>query len=336
MKALVLTESGKPEIAEKAQPEPAPGELLVRIKAAALNHRDQWIREGKYPGIKEGVTLGSDGAGVVEAAGSKDDQHWIGKEVVINPNINWGENPAVQSSDYMILGMPVDGTFAEYIALPTHRLREKPAHLSMEQAAAFPLGGLTAFRALFTHGKLQQGEKVLINGIGGGVAQFAFQYAQAAGAAVWVTSSQAEKRQYAEQRGAKGSFNYQDESWPAEAAKTSEGGFHLIIDSAGGEGMNQLIDALRPAGSLVLYGATAGVPSSLNLRKIFWKQIRLQGSTMGNDQEFENMLAFISKHQIEPIMEEPYPFEKITEALDKMKEGKQLGKLVVKINSSGY
>lgn len=334
MKAFVLSEAGKPEISEKEKPQPAAGELLIRLKAAALNHRDEWIREGRYPGIKEGVTLGSDGAGVVEAAGDQDHQHWVGKEVLINPNINWGEDPEVQSADFMILGMPVDGTFAEYIALPAHRLHEKPAHLSMEQAAAFPLGGLTAFRALFTHGNLQKGEKVLINGIGGGVAQFAFQYALAAGAEVWVTSSNEEKRQYAEKRGARGSFNYKDENWSAEAAKASGGGFDLIIDSAGGDGMNQLIDALRPAGSLVLYGATAGVPSSLNLRKIFWKQIRLQGSTMGNDQEFKEMLAFISKHKIEPIMEDPYPFDKIIKAFDTMKEGKQLGKLVVTINSS--
>lgn len=331
MKAFILAEHGKTAISEKEKPKAAYGELLIRIKAAALNHRDQWIREDRYPGIQTGVTIGSDGAGVVEAAGCSQDDHWVGKEVVINPNINWGPDPSVQSASYQILGMPKDGTFAEFISVPIEKVQKKPDHLSIEQASALPLGGLTAYRALFTNGALQEGEKVLINGVGGGVAQFAFQFAIAAGAHVWVSSSQQRKIDFAVKKGAKGGFIYHEQKWPKAAKEATEGGFDLVVDSAGGDQMNQLIDAMAPGGRLVMYGATTGVPGSLDLRKIFWKQLRIQGSTMGNDQEFTDMLAFVTKHKVEPIMEAPYPFERIEEALDKMKEGTQLGKLVVKM-----
>jgi zinc-binding alcohol dehydrogenase/oxidoreductase len=330
MKALVLTEERQVNIIDKDKPVPGPGEVLVRIQAAALNHRDQWIREGKYPGIRPGVTLGSDGAGMVEAVGSDQDKAWKGKKVIINPNINWGDNPLVQSPDYKILGMPVDGTLAEYICVPVHRLVEKPSHLNMAQAAALPLGGLTAYRAVFTHGGLKKGEKIFISGIGGGVAQFAFQFALAAGAEVWVSSGQDHKLNLAMEKGAKGGFNYREAQWH-KAARKESGGFNLIIDSAGGDQMNQLIDLLQPAGSLVFYGATTGVPAGLALHKIFWLQARLQGSTMGNDQEFKNMIGFVESHRIEPLMEPPLPFDQVVWALDKMKEGQQFGKLVVRM-----
>lgn len=329
MKALVLIETGKVSLVEKQIPVLAQGEVLVRIKAAALNHRDQWIRENKYPGIQTGVTLGSDGAGVVERAADKLGELWIGKEVIINPNIGWGDNPAAQAREYQILGMPRNGTLAEFINVPVDRLQVKPAYLTSAQAAALPLGGLTAFRALFTNGNLQAGEKVLINGIGGGVAQFAFQFAKAAGAHVWVTSSKKEKIDFAINNGAQGGFIYKNENWQELAKEASGGGFHLIIDSAGGDQMNQLLKAMMPAGRLVFYGATTGVPSSLDLRRIFWNQLRLQGSTMGNDQEFKQMIEFVEKQRITPIMEDPFPFDQIMLAFDKMQAGEQLGKLVV-------
>lgn len=331
MKALTLTEPGTIALIEKEKPQPQKGEVLVRIKAAALNRRDQWIREGKYPGIQTGVTLGSDGAGVVEAAADDVDQSWLGKEVIINPNINWGENPVVQSASYTILGMPVDGTFAEYICVKADRLAAKPGLLTFAQAAALPLGGLTAYRAVFTNGGLKKGEKVLISGVGGGVAQFAFQFAHAAGADVWITSGSDEKISFAVEQGAMGGFNYKEEDWHKGAKKTSEG-FNLIIDSAGGDQLNQLIDTLLPAGRLVFYGATAGVPSRLNLHKLFWLQARLQGSTMGNDEEFHEMVRYVEEHRIEPFMEDPLGFENIVEAFDRLKEGGQLGKVVVVID----
>lgn len=330
MKALALTQTNTIEIIEKPKPELRTGEALIRMKAAALNHRDQWIREGKYPGIEIGVTLGSDGAGVVEAVKSEEHKGWVGKEVIINPNRNWGNNPAVQAADFSILGMPADGTFAEYLAVPLDRLHPKPGYMNWAAAASVPLGGLTAYRAVFTHGRCEPDMQVLINGIGGGVAQWAFLFAKAAGAQVWVTSSAADKIDTVVAQGARGGYNYREESW-AKQAKKETGGFDLIIDSAGGNALNQLLDVVKPGGSIVFYGATTGVPQNLNLRKIFWAQVRLQGSTMGNDQEFAEMVSFIEKHQMQPIMEEPMPFERIIEAFDMMQAGKQFGKLVVEL-----
>ena len=130
MKALQLTAPGVTLLSEVPLPSLTPGKALIRMKAASLNRRDEWIKEGKYPGIKYGVVLGSDGCGVVEKVHDESDQHWVGQEVIINPNIGWGPDPEVQAKNYTILGMPVDGTFAEYCALPTDRLQRKPLHLN--------------------------------------------------------------------------------------------------------------------------------------------------------------------------------------------------------------
>ena len=139
MKALVLTAPGQIELREVPKPVLSSGKALVKIKAAALNRRDDWIREGKYPGIKFGVTMGSDGTGIVEEVADSAQQDWVGQEVVINPNIDWGSDPEVQSKNYTILGMPVNGTFAEYIIVNTDRLQHKPFHLDFLQAATLPL-----------------------------------------------------------------------------------------------------------------------------------------------------------------------------------------------------
>ncbi|HMR58157.1 MAG TPA: alcohol dehydrogenase catalytic domain-containing protein, partial [Cyclobacteriaceae bacterium] len=131
MKALVLREAGKIELVETPKPIATAGKAVVKIKAAGLSRRDDWIREGKYPNIKFGVTMGSDGAGIVETVGDEKDNHWVGQEVVINPNIDWGPDQDVQSGKYTILGMPVDGTFAEYVCVPVDRLHHKPFHLDL-------------------------------------------------------------------------------------------------------------------------------------------------------------------------------------------------------------
>src|SRR5258708_40297300 len=150
MKALVLTASSQIELKEVPKPTLSPGKALVRVKAAALNRRDDWIREGKYPGIRFGVTMGSDGAGIVEEVTDESNSDWVGQEVVINPNIDWGPDPEVQSKNYTILGMPVNGTFAEYIVVDVDRLQHKPFHLYFLHPAAFPLWTLPAFPAFST------------------------------------------------------------------------------------------------------------------------------------------------------------------------------------------
>ncbi|MBX2900366.1 MAG: zinc-binding dehydrogenase [Cyclobacteriaceae bacterium] len=330
MKALVLREAGKIELVETPQPIATAGRAIVKIKAAGLNRRDDWIREGKYPNIRFGVTMGSDGAGVVEAVGDEKDQSWVGQEVVINPNIDWGADPEVQSGKYTILGMPVDGTFAEFVSVPVDRLHHKPFHLDFLQAAALPLGGLTAFRALFRRGELQAGQNVLISGFGGGVAQFAFLFAQAAGANVYITSGSDEKIDKALKLGAKGAYNYKKQATYTDLWKT-KGGFDLVIDSAGGDQVNNFIKVLKPKGRIVFYGATNGLPAKLDLYRMFWNQLSLLGSTMGNDHEFSEMLTFVSKHQIRPLIDSIRPFSKIAESFPDITKPNKVGKIVFQV-----
>jgi zinc-binding alcohol dehydrogenase/oxidoreductase len=332
MLAIVVDHSSPDKISIKDLPKPAPGpgEVLIKIKAVALNHRDQWIREGRYPNIKDGVILGSDGAGIIEETGNDQDRHLIGEEVIINPNINWGENPEVQAQNYKILGTPENGTFAEYVIVPKDRIHHKPLHMNWNEAAALPLAGLTAYRALFHHGKVQQGQNILINGIGGGVAQFALLFSVASGANTYVTSASKEKIETAIFKGAKDGFIYKEENWFKEA-QNQTGGFHLIIDSAGGNQMNQLIKITRPAGKIVFYGATTGLPQNIDLYRLFWNQITLQGSTMGNDNEFAEMVAFVERHEIKPVLDSFRPFSQAIKSFDAMKDGTQLGKLVLSL-----
>ncbi|MEO9804717.1 MAG: zinc-binding dehydrogenase [Reichenbachiella sp.] len=330
MKALLLVDESQDKIAirEIEKPNPASGEVLIQLKAAALNHRDQWCRIGLYPGIEYGTVLGSDGAGVVVAKGEGVDDYWLGKEVIINPNINWGDNEAAQSVEYHILGMPSNGTFAEFVSVAADRLMEKPSHLNFSEAAALPLGGLTAFRAIFTKAQIQEKQKILVTGIGGGVAQFAFQFAVAAGAEVFVTSGSDNKLQTARKHGVSGGFIYKDEFW-VKTAFNETGGFDAIIDSAGGSSMNDYLKLIRPGGRLVHYGSTTGLPKSLDMFRLFWCQASIHGSTMGSDSEFVKMTEFVNQKKIKPIIDSVRSFDDIVSAFDQMHEGRQMGKLVV-------
>ncbi len=328
MKSFQLVAPGKTSIVESDMPEPSGRQVRVKIMAAALNKRDQFIREGKYPNITFPAILGSDGCGVVDAVADPADEHWVGKEVVINPNQHWGRNPDVQGRKYSILGMPDNGTLSEYIVVHSDRLHEKPAHLSAEQAAALPLGGLTAFRACFHHGRIKAGENVLISGFGGGVAQFAFQFALAENAHVYVTSGSEKKRARALKMGAIEAYDYKASDWYKNPWKT-KGGFDVVIDSAGGEQINHFIKIMRPGGRVVFYGATNGLPTSLDLYRMFWNQITLQGSTMGNDQEFEKMVEYVGHHKIVPVVDSVRPFTEIEQAIDDMSANRKSGKIVL-------
>ena len=193
MQAVRLTGVNELAVADVAEPVPAAGEVRVRVRAAALNHRDVWIKTGQYAGLKWPVIPGSDGAGTVDAVGDGVSPVWIGRDVVVNPSFGWGDDARAQGREFSILGLPRDGTLAEQIAVPMVQIAAKPAHLGWAEAAALPLAGLTAWRALFARAQVRAGECVLVSGIGGGVALFALQFAQAAGAQVWVTSSAPEK-----------------------------------------------------------------------------------------------------------------------------------------------
>ena len=340
MKALVISgKNAAPDWREVADLTAGPGEAIVRVHAAALNHRDVWIQRGQYAGLKYPIVLGSDGAGVVTAVGEPsggsgaggDDQGWIGKAVIIDPALYWGGKAAYQDpSGFRILGLPDDGTMAEYVKVPISNLFEKPAHLSFEEAAALPLAGVTAYRALFTRARVGAGERVLITGIGGGVALFALQYAVAAGLQVFVSSGSDEKLERAKAMGAMGGANYKNPGWVDELRKPG-GGFDVILDGAGGDGFSDLLDLCVPGGRVVLYGATRGNPSNIVLRRIFWKQLNVLGSTMGSPEDFAAMVGFVSKHEIRPVVDSIFPPEDGGTAFQLMEEGGQFGKIVLSL-----
>jgi NADPH:quinone reductase-like Zn-dependent oxidoreductase len=318
MHALVLNDKNAPlQYKEVALPQENGNQVLVHIRAAALNHRDVWIQKGLYAGLRYPIIVGSDGAGIYD-----------GKEVIINPSLEWGDNPAVQSKNFRILGLPDNGTFADFVLIDRNQLFDKPKHLTFEQAAALPLAGLTAFRALFTKCNVKKGEKVLITGIGGGVALFACQFAVAAGAAVYVTSSSEDKIERAIALGAKGGGNYTDKDW-ADGMARELGGFDVIIDGAGGAGFMDLVKVCKPAGRICFYGGTKGDIPNVNPRQIFWKQLSIYGSTMGTSEEFAKMLRFVKKHTIVPIIDQEFDLKEGQAAFDRMDKGEQFGKIIL-------
>lgn len=331
MKAVVLTGLNEPlAIKEVDKPVLQAGEALVQLKAAALNRRDYWISIGKYADIKYPTILGSDGAGVVAEVADNADQSWVGKEVLINPGHEWGTHPEYQSKEFKILGLPEDGTLAEYVKVKTEYLHPKPSHLTFEQAAAIPLAGLTAYRALFEKGRAKAGDKVLIVGAGAGTGTFAIQFAVAAGCQVFVTSGSGEKIDRARHLGAAAGVNYKAQDW-AEELQHMAGGFDVIIDSALGKDFAKLPDLCNPGARIVFFGATAGNIPELNPRTLFSKQIQLLGTMMGSPDDFKAMLNLIDEHKIVPVVDEVFSLSRAQQAVDKMGNSAQFGKIVLTV-----
>ncbi len=335
MKAIVLRELGNPEnfkLEEVADPKAGPGEVVVRLKAAAINHRDLFILQNLYPKIKLPAILGSDGAGIVAAVGEGVDSSLVGREVVINPSLEWGDNEKFQGPKYRILGMPEEGTFAEMIKVPAENANPKPDHLSYEEAAALPLAALTAYRSVVTRAQVKSGETVLVTGIGGGVAAFALQIARQLGARVYVTSGSDEKLARARQLGAEGGANYKNSDWGKEIVTLCDGiGPDVVIDSAGGDAIETAVKIIKPAGRIVFYGATTGLAKNLDLYRIFFKQATLMGSTMGSPREFSAMLELFSEGKLHPAIDKIFPLADAAAAHQRMEKGDQFGKLVLKI-----
>ena len=335
MRAAFFTQKNRPlEIREIQKPRPIKDQVLIRLHAAALNHRDIWTqKEQNSPA--EGIILGSDGSGIIEDVGEDvvedADSLLIGMEVVINPSLNWGSNPIVQGDSFKILGYPDNGTFSDYVVVSKKQVFEKPEHLSFIEAAAIPLSGLTAYRALFTKARLRAKEKVLITGVGGGVALWALQFALAYQARVYVTSGSDEKLLKAKALGALGGFNYKDPEWTKTALKEA-GGFDIVIDSAGGEQFAKLPDLMMPGGRIAIFGRTAGNIPDISPRTLFYKQLSIHGTTMGTRDEFLSMLDFVESRKLKPIIDTIYPLEQAEDALRRMERGDQFGKIVLKIS----
>ncbi|CAO3647298.1 unnamed protein product [Cunninghamella blakesleeana] len=317
--------------------EPMSNEAIVNIQAAALNYCDVWILKGLYPGITPNSIIGADGVGIIQNI--TNGSFKPGTRVLINPGHGWIKDPRGPEGDYFILGLlPCIGTLTDTVVVETEELVECPDHLSTTEAAALPLAGLTAYRALFTKSKIQKGDHVLITGIGGGVALFAMQFAIAAGAYVYVTSSKPRKIQQAIQLGAIGGVNYKDANCISELKKLLNGNLlSAVIDGAGGSLYNQYAKVMKRGGIIANYGQTAGGPGvNFSMTNVL-KNIDLCGSTMGSRQEFQEMVNFVGKHKIKPIVSHVWQGlteSSIHEAINTMKNGEQFGKLVLEINNS--
>ncbi|MBV8498775.1 MAG: zinc-binding dehydrogenase, partial [Candidatus Eremiobacteraeota bacterium] len=274
MRAVRLHAIGGPQnlqIDELDVEQPRESDVLVRVRAAALNRRDVFITQGLYPKIALPVTLGSDGAGEIVALGSVFAGLAVGDEVVIDPMLAWGDDPRVWDAAHSsILGMPREGTFAQYVAVPAENVYPKPTQLSMEEAAAIPLAGLTGYRAVVTRGELRAGETVLITGVGGGVQTFVLLFAKRLGARVIVTSSTQEKLERAQALGADLAIDYKaTPDWHKSLRSET---IDLVVDSSGGDTLRKALDVIRPGGRIVVYGGTTG-EATIRLFPLFWKHV---------------------------------------------------------------
>ncbi len=331
MKAYINNhpEKGGLKIEEIEIPKPTAEEVLIKVFAAAINYRDLRMIEGNY-GFKfqYGTIPGSDICGNVVEVGINVSKEWIGKPVIVNPNINWGSNLDVPSEDYSILGTPVNGGFAEYFCCNVASICNKPKHITMAEACCLPLTGTTAYRALFTKGAVNAGENVLITGASGGVSQIAIQLAVAAGAKVYVTSSKTKYIEKAIELGAENGFNYTDDNFETDILKY-DSKFDFVLDAAGGKQLNKLVQIAKVNGRIVVYGALNGNTPEFDLSTFYYKQIQLKGTILGNDTEFFNMVKFVNAHKIVPIIDTIFNFTELEIALDKLKNRNHFGKLVL-------
>jgi zinc-binding alcohol dehydrogenase/oxidoreductase len=330
--AVVAREFGGPErleLEDRAELEPGPGEIVIDLRAAALNRRDLRVIEGGWPGVTSPLVPGSDGAGVVRALGAGAGGVAEGDDVVILPSLDWGDDWRVLGPQFRILGGPDDGTFAEQIRVPAVNVFPKPSRLSFEQAAALPLAGLTAWRALFTRGRLASGESVLVLGAGAGTSTFAIQFARSAGARVFVTSSAASKLERARELGAEAGFDYGREGWEDDLLERSGGGVDLVVDSAGTWAAS--VKCVRPGGRVVVFGSTASRVAELEVRSFYFKQIDVLGTMMGTPADFREMLRACETQSWTPVVDSARPLAEVADALRREAAGAQFGKLVLRV-----
>ncbi|KAJ5773455.1 alcohol dehydrogenase [Penicillium paradoxum] len=320
-------------------------QTLVKISAAALNHRDHFLRQNLYPGTALGVPILGDGSGVVVDIGSQVPAHWKHKRVMIYPGSGWLSSPkGPEDGGYLnILGGTVynpQGTLAEYMVVDWKDLEETPGHLTDVQAAALPIAGLTAWRALCTKGGVTgncAGKQVLITGIGGGVALMLLAFAVAQGADVWVTTSKEEKLKEAVRLGAKGGVNYREDKWDAqllELLPPQHKHFDVIVDGAGGDIVDRGVRLLSSGGVISIYGMTLSPKMPFTMKAVL-KNIDVRGSTMGSRREFGEMVEFVRRKGVTPIVHRVVDgidnMEGIEELFGMLESGAQFGKLVIRI-----
>ncbi|WP_439031293.1 quinone oxidoreductase family protein [Gordonia terrae] len=324
MRAVVMNAYGPADelvLREVDQPRPPAGWVTVRLHASALNWHDVLVRRGQYHSPLPHVP-GADGAGV---------RTDTGEEVVILPSLFWGDRTDAPSADFDIIGDNVWGTYAEFVNVPEECLAPKPAGYSWEEAAALPLVGVTAFRALITRAALEEGESLLIVGSGGGVATMALEVASAVGAHVYVTASSASKLHRAREAGAVSGVLHSDPDWPDQATEISPGGvgFDVVLDPVGL--WSRSVRALRPGGRLVVLGANVAETADMNVRSFFFGQYNLLGTTMGGLEDFRGLLELVGQGRLRPpAIARSFDLEEAAAAHRLLEEGTQFGKIVLR------
>ena len=328
MRAVRIHDDGGPEVLvleDAPDPEPGPGEVLVRLRASALNHLDVWIRKG-LPSVPKPRILGADGAGVVEALGDGVSGFEVGERVVINPGIEAG------GGRIHVIGEHGDGTNAELIAVPATNVHPIPEDLSFEQAAAFPLVFETAYRMLVTRAGLREGEWVLAWGIGGGVSTAALAVAKALGAQVLVTSSSEAKLERARELGADATVNHATGDVKAAVQEATEGrGIDVVVENVGEATWATSLQVAAPGGRITVCGATSGPNPPAALHRIWWKQLSILGSTMGTGEDFAGAYELVASGRALPVVDSVLPLEEIRAAHERLEAGEQLGKIVLTI-----
>ncbi len=325
MKAIVIHEDGGPEVLryeEVPDPEPAAGEVLVRMRFASLNHLDVWTRKG-LPSVPKPRILGADGSGVVEALGEGVEALEIGQPAVINPGIEHG-------ATIHVVGEHTQGVHAELAAIPATNVYPLRDGVSFEAAAAFPLVYETAYRMLVTRAGLQAGEWVLVWGIGGGVATAALRIAQALGARTIVTSSSDEKLARAAELGADVTVNHETGDVVAVAKEAAGGGADLVVDTVGEATWKRSLDAARPGGRIAVCGATSGPNPPAALHRVWWKQLTILGSTMGTRADFEGAYDLVAAGAT-PVIDTVFPLADARAAHERLEAGEQFGKILLEV-----
>jgi NADPH:quinone reductase-like Zn-dependent oxidoreductase len=338
MRAAVFHEFGGPDVVrieDVARPEPGPGEVRLRVAAAAMNHLDLWVRRGLPIRTTMPHIGGSDIAGTVDAVGHAVGGVASGARVVADPSLSCGECEWCRRGEeplctqYRILGEHTQGGFAEYVTVPARNLHAVPDGYPLEQAAAAPLVFLTAWRALMTRARLQPGESVLVTGASGGVATAAVQVARHAGARVFAVTT-TENVERVRSLGADVVYDRNEVDFSKEVWRdTGKRGVDVILDSVGRATWQQCTRAVAKAGRIVVYGATTGPVLETDGRLLFWKQLDVLGSTMSNRREFRAVMDLVFAGVLQPVVDVAWPLERARDAHERLEAGAHFGKVVL-------